>query len=127
MMETETVSETFEICSYLTWLVLRGGEKKNPLHLYSMRTWNIILTDFTGPFDFGPEAPDVGVSGIDSLLAKFEIYIGRSFFRGRLTQHMVFFTKKNIYVYIIIITVICQTTGPKPLLKRFLHLMRSRD
>jgi hypothetical protein len=27
---------------------------------------------------------------------------------------------------VIIITVICQTTGPQPLLKRFLHLMRSR-
>ena len=40
----------------------------------------------TGLSDFGPGAPDVGISGIDSLLAKLEINFWRSFFRGRLTQ-----------------------------------------
>jgi hypothetical protein len=40
----------------------------------------------TGHFDFGPRATDVGVSGIDSLLSKFDINLWHSFFRDRLTQ-----------------------------------------
>jgi hypothetical protein len=122
----------FSLCpKSLTWKdiahIYTRIRSRNTRALPELHCWKIIKKCKQQPGIF----TRVAKTNISSLTASYEVALEFAMCKkpcsdGLTVKKMCIWTGKSLWWHKSSSSVICHTTGPKPLPKRFLHLMRSR-